>query len=310
MGRSGRVVGASDCRASPNPGTGLPPCRRVTQQFHRQDVPRIRDSRRNSAEPPATGTPSGRGGARGRIRVPLALTQAISRPSQAVPGRQTPPNDDQGQPTAPDKRPAQSLDHGSELVGDGRVGLYAGFCPRRVPRGPTPAAVIHLGLPLPAGSSGLPADIGRAALERLRGPSPCGGGPSWPCSGWGLPSHPGHPGCWWALTPPFHPYRRRGPGGLFSVALSRGSPRVAVSNHPALWSPDVPRRRAEARRRDRPADSSVARQSSGAAVHHPNAVDHDVIAIPRVCTQHDRARSEPGGPADWGRGGRGLAWWG
>ena len=31
------------------------------------------------------------------------------------------------------------------------------------------------------------------------------------------------------------------PGGLFSVALSRGSPRVAVSNHPALWSPDFPR---------------------------------------------------------------------
>ena len=76
---------------------------------------------------------------------------------------------------------------------------------------------------------------------------------SWPCSGWGLPSHPGHPGCWWALTPPFHPYRtghlapfdtKRRSGGLFSVALSRGSPRVAVSNHPALWSPDVPRRRA------------------------------------------------------------------
>ena len=30
-------------------------------------------------------------------------------------------------------------------------------------------------------------------------------------------------------------------GGLFSVALSRGSPRVAVSHRPALWSPDVPR---------------------------------------------------------------------
>ena len=30
-------------------------------------------------------------------------------------------------------------------------------------------------------------------------------------------------------------------GGLFSVALSRGSPRVAVSNHPALRSPDFPR---------------------------------------------------------------------
>src|SRR5256886_6629941 len=68
--------------------------------------------------------------------------------------------------------------------------------------------------------------------------------PSGPCSGWGLPSHPGHPGCWWALTPPFHPYRvpaGAGRGGLLSVALSRGSPRVAVSNHPALWSPDVPR---------------------------------------------------------------------
>ena len=29
-------------------------------------------------------------------------------------------------------------------------------------------------------------------------------------------------------------------GGLLSVALSRGSPRVAVSHRPALWSPDVP----------------------------------------------------------------------
>jgi hypothetical protein len=31
-------------------------------------------------------------------------------------------------------------------------------------------------------------------------------------------------------------------GGLFSVALSRGSPQVGVTYHPALWSPDVPRR--------------------------------------------------------------------
>src|SRR5215218_3078279 len=31
--------------------------------------------------------------------------------------------------------------------------------------------------------------------------------PVWPCSGWGLPSHPRHRGCWWSLTPPFHPYR-------------------------------------------------------------------------------------------------------
>jgi len=32
----------------------------------------------------------------------------------------------------------------------------------------------------------------------------------------------------------------RFPGGLFSVALSRGSPRVGVAHHPALWSPDFP----------------------------------------------------------------------
>ncbi len=32
--------------------------------------------------------------------------------------------------------------------------------------------------------------------------------PAQPCSGWGLPSRPGHPGRWWSLTPPFHPCRR------------------------------------------------------------------------------------------------------
>ena len=30
-------------------------------------------------------------------------------------------------------------------------------------------------------------------------------------------------------------------GGLFSVALSRGLPRVGVTHHLALWSPDLPR---------------------------------------------------------------------
>src|SRR3954471_22769665 len=64
-----------------------------------------------------------------------------------------------------------------------------------------------------------------------------------PCSGRGLPSRPGHPGRWWSLTPPFHPYRRSLAGGLLSVALSRGSPRVGVAHRPALWSPDFPRPR-------------------------------------------------------------------
>ncbi len=65
----------------------------------------------------------------------------------------------------------------------------------------------------------------------------------WPCSGWGLPSRPGHPGRWCALAAPFHPClctASRAIGGLFSVALSCGSPRLAVSQHPALWSPDLP----------------------------------------------------------------------
>ncbi len=67
---------------------------------------------------------------------------------------------------------------------------------------------------------------------------------AWPCSGWGLPSRPGHPGRWCALTAPFQPClipSRRAIGGLLSVALSCGSPRLAVSQHPALWSPDLPR---------------------------------------------------------------------
>lgn len=42
------------------------------------------------------------------------------------------------------------------------------------------------------------------------------------------------------------------PGGLLSVALSRGLPRVGVTHHSPLWSPDVPRRDTEVQRRDRP----------------------------------------------------------
>jgi len=110
-----------------------------------------------------------------------------------------------------------------------RVGRYAGFCPE--PRGSV--AAIHLGRRLPAGSSGLPGS------DRAGSPLP-----AWPCSGWGLPSRPGRPGRWCALTAPFHPYLcavARAIGGLLSVALSCESPRLGVTQHRALWSPDVPR---------------------------------------------------------------------
>src|SRR5689334_15911009 len=106
------------------------------------------------------------------------------------------------------------------------------------------AAAIHLGLPLPAGSSGLPAGSGGPASNACAGPP------------WrallallrvGFTEPPRSPGVLVGSYPTVSPlppgsHAARPGGGLFSVALSRGSPRVAVSNHPALWSPDVPRR--------------------------------------------------------------------
>ena len=41
--------------------------------------------------------------------------------------------------------------------------------------------------------------------------------PSWPCSGWGLPSRRSHLRRWWSLTPPFHPYR---PGPAIGWSVS------------------------------------------------------------------------------------------
>jgi hypothetical protein len=62
------------------------------------------------------------------------------------------------------------------------------------------SAAIHLDSPSPASSV---RPTRRHRTGRPRSPA------VWPCSGWGLPSHPGHPGCWWSLTPPFHPYSVR-----------------------------------------------------------------------------------------------------
>jgi hypothetical protein len=93
-------------------------------------------------------------------------------------------------------------------------------------RGP---AAIHLGLPLPAASCGPPASIGRATLNRSRRPrAPEGARPLWPCSRWGLPSHPDHSGRWWSLTPPFHPCpgpAEAGPGrSVFCGTVPRVTP--------------------------------------------------------------------------------------
>ena len=114
------------------------------------------------------------------------------------------------------------------------VGVVASWPVRRILSDDcSPVAAIHLGRRLPDGSSGPPGG------DRTGRPPPVR-----PGSRWGLPSHPGHPGCWCALTAPFHPYlcpASRAIGGLLSVALSCGSPRLGVTQHRALWSPDVPR---------------------------------------------------------------------
>ena len=84
--------------------------------------------------------------------------------------------------------------------------------------------------------TGVAAGLQQATRER-GGPPHCS--PMCPCSGWGLPCRPCHHGRG-ALLP--HRFTLTGnvSGGLFSVALSRESPRLAVSQHPALWSPDFP----------------------------------------------------------------------
>jgi len=87
--------------------------------------------------------------------------------------------------------------------------------------------------------------LGAEAPASAQAPEPKLPRPSWSCSRWGLPSRTGRPARWWSLTPPFHPYphsgRSRSRWRSVSVALSRGSPRVGVTHHLALRSPDLPR---------------------------------------------------------------------
>jgi hypothetical protein len=89
-----------------------------------------------------------------------------------------------------------------------------------------------------------------------------------------LPSRRGRPRRWCALTAPFQPCLCVAPGsaaigGLFSVALTVRSLRPGSRQHPALWSPDLPRPRVPPqmapRSRGHPDDSPAA------PVNHPGA---------------------------------------
>jgi len=80
--------------------------------------------------------------------------------------------------------------------------------------------------------------LGRAALERaLSGLAPGGVYLAFPVTreAGGLLHHRFTLTCFVPLS------NRREAGGLFSVALACGLPRVGVTHHPALRSPDVPR---------------------------------------------------------------------
>ena len=88
--------------------------------------------------------------------------------------------------------------------------------------------VIYLESQLPGISSDLPENgAGHSFYSPIRS-----------CTRWGLPSRQ-------VTLPLVRSYRTVSSlpqkcGGLFSVALSLRSPSLAVSQHPALWSPDFP----------------------------------------------------------------------
>jgi hypothetical protein len=72
--------------------------------------------------------------------------------------------------------------------------------------------------------------------------------------------------------------KNRTAGGLFSVALSRESPRVAVNNRPALWSPDFPR--PEAERNLSVGTSSRSRPANSFAIAYSTRLTSDARRLP------------------------------
>src|SRR5689334_19647357 len=113
-----------------------------------------------------------------------------------------------------------------------------------------PPAAIPLGRRLPAGSSSPPGGVCVRAALPLSGLAPggvCRAARVTPGAGALLPHR---------FTLTCATGRPAAIGGLFSVALSCGSPRLGVTQHRALWSPDVPRAGAPKHpARGRPADS-------------------------------------------------------
>ena len=123
-------------------------------------------------------------------------------------------------------------------------------------------AAIYLDCPSPNSSSRQPGCTPGQRIAPLFALAPDG-----VCQAAALPRR------WCALTAPFQLFSLGSQGAQagvsFSVALSVGSPRPAVSWHPALWSPDFPHRGHAAARPPGPlrtCDSTTARGRWGGAV--------------------------------------------
>ena len=135
--------------------------------------------------------------------------------------------------------------------------------------------------------------------------------PSWPCSGWGLPSRPGHPGRWWSLTPPFHPYPSRGGRAVcFLWHFPAGHPGLPLATTLPCGVRTFlgRRRRDDALGRGRPANSSTLtriprkhRGPRGAGIGWASQV-------PKLCTG-GRVRAAEHGPGhSYSRLGSQLRW--
>jgi len=76
---------------------------------------------------------------------------------------------------------------------------------------PCRATIIHLWMPVARHLLRPTRELGRATLKRSS---------IWSCTGWGLPSFPGHPRNWCALTAPFHPYPATIGAGRFAFCCT------------------------------------------------------------------------------------------
>ncbi len=105
---------------------------------------------------------------------------------------------------------------------------------------PLKVVIIPLGIESPQSSGGLPAPP-FAARGRRAWAGPALGEPIWPCTAWGLPCLRCHHRSGGLLPHLFNlTWEVALPGGMFSVALSVGSPLLPVRKHAALWCSDFP----------------------------------------------------------------------